>query len=63
VTPVDCIDLACEVVVDEPHLRAILVDFGDKEVWVPRSIIKSEIEDDEVVIVIPEWFAKQEGLI
>lgn len=36
--------------------KAILVDVGDREVWVPKSI--ADI-DDEGIIRTPIWFAKK----
>lgn len=47
---------------------AILVRVQDDlEVWIPQSLIHddSEVweEGDEGVLIIPEWFASQRGLI
>lgn len=39
--------------------KAILVDVGDRLVWVPKSI--TEI-DDSGVIFAPVWFAKKNGI-
>lgn len=48
-------------------LRAILVDDGDQEVWLPASQIDMEsIEhnrDGTVTLMIPEWLASEKGLI
>lgn len=46
--------------------RAVLVNDGIKEIWVPFSLIedldKSNIEKISE-ITVPEWFALKEGLI
>ena len=46
--------------------RAIKVDFGDEIHWLPKSQIKFEEDcktDDGVRLEIPEWLAKEKGLI
>jgi hypothetical protein len=47
---------------------AFIVDTGDDEVGIPRSLIdEDESEIDEVgdtgVLLVEEWFAVQEGLV
>ena len=39
--------------------KAILVDVGDRHVWVPKSIISI---DEAGVIFAPFWFAKKNGI-
>lgn len=39
--------------------KAILVDVGDRMVWVPKSITTI---DDNGVIFAPFWFAKKNGI-
>lgn len=47
-------------------ILVILEDDGDKEVWIPKSVIHddSEIWKDEQSgeLVVKTWFAEQEGL-
>lgn len=57
------------VVVDEVMKRtakALLFLIDGEEVWVPISLIEDEatigMGDTEVVVAIPLWFAKKEGL-
>lgn len=50
------------VLVDRDDLKAILFQIGDQEVWIPRSLIEDQWEEDKQV-EIPLWFAMQEGLI
>ena len=40
-----------------------LISDGDKEVWVPMSLIANDDPVEEGYIEIPEWYARQEGLI
>lgn len=46
---------------------AFLVFDGDKEVWVPKSLIEEpddlKISDKCQEISVPVWFAEREGLI
>lgn len=49
-----------------PSGSAILFWDGDKEVWLPCSQIEDEtvLEDGKTVeLLIPEWLAKDKGLI
>ena len=41
--------------------KAWLIDFGDKEVWIPKSQIEVDLVDD--VVTMPEWLAKDKGFI
>ena len=48
--------------------RAILVDVGDRRNhWIPKSLIHDDSEvwklGQSGELVVPEWFALQEGLI
>jgi hypothetical protein len=49
------------------HSGAILVFDGANEIWVPNSLVLSREpvpgHDGNYTIVIPEWFAKKEGII
>ena len=60
----DEIELAC--IVKHATEKALLVDLGDREQWIPRSVLQdgTDVEDkgDEGVVVLPAWFAKKEGL-
>lgn len=45
---------------------AHLFSDGDSEAWLPRALIQSMDEADEedtFVVTIPEWLAKDRGLI
>lgn len=70
VTKSDLIDIACKVVRNESHEKSIAVVDGTEEIyngkkqpkwfWVPRS--QCEINDDGTV-TMPEWIARDKGLI
>ena len=52
-------------------LKAVLIDIGGDEFWVPRSCIHGGDEiripsldsGDEVTLKIFQWFAEKEGLL
>lgn len=52
-------------VVKHETARAILLDTGDEEVWIPKSQVlgQEEIEDGITELQIPEWLAMDKGLI
>ena len=42
---------------------AILFYDGDREVWIPKSLLEDRtVYSDEVEIVIPRWFAEEKEL-
>jgi hypothetical protein len=47
--------------------KALLVKVDDKQLWVPKSVIKglSEIrkKGDEGVLIVAQWFAEKENLV
>ena len=58
-----------EVAVTFKHItnHAVLVNDGDKDVWLPLSQVEYDFRDTEpgeaIEIVVPEWIAKNKGLI
>jgi hypothetical protein len=50
-----------EIVRDHPNDDAILVRIDGREIWIPRSLIKNDYENDELAEV-PWWWVKQNGL-
>ena len=52
-----------EIEYDECCFRtdnALLFVIEEDEHWIPRSVIQN---DDGKIITVPEWFAKERGLI
>jgi hypothetical protein len=45
--------------------RAVLMFDGTNEIWIPRSMIKGirRIRDYDYELVIPQWLAKEKGII
>ena len=48
-------------IIEETEL-ALLIDFGEHEVWIPKSQIV-EIDETSKSIIMYEWLAKKKGLI
>jgi hypothetical protein len=44
---------------------AILVDDGDRQVWLPKSLIRyrADVPAEAVEVEVPEWLAEREGLV
>lgn len=59
----DLIEIAVEVIAETP--KAMLINDGKFEVWIPRSQIKDYCEEKGKVtsIFITEWLATEKGLI
>lgn len=53
----DMIEIACEIVHETD--RAVLVNDGDIEVWLPLS----QVEVTDASVLLPEWLAEERGLI
>ncbi len=49
-------------VINQTTLSYFVSD-GDREVWVPMSLISNDDPIEDGHIEIPEWFAIQEGLV
>jgi hypothetical protein len=57
-------DVTVQVLRNHPNDNAVLIADGDKEVWIPRSMCElHHLKDDLYEMTLPEWKAKQEGLI
>jgi hypothetical protein len=41
--------------------RAFLIFDGSKEVWLPKALV--EHDEDDRTFAMPEWLAKEKGLI
>ncbi len=55
----DLVDIACEI--RRETEKAFLIFDGDKEVWIPKAI--GEWDQDSKTMAMPEWIAKDKGLI
>ena len=60
----ELVEIEAEIV----HLtdNAVLVEVGETETWIPKSVIVDDLESaspgDQVTLEIAEWFAEKEGL-
>ena len=61
----DKVEIGCVIKAETD--KAILCDFGDKEVWIPLSQVDDDSEiwkvGEEGTLVVSEWIATQKGLI
>jgi hypothetical protein len=55
----DLVDVAGELRRETP--KAMLVFDGTKEVWLPKALV--EYDADDHTFAMPEWLAKEKGLI
>ncbi len=55
----DLVDIACEIRLETD--KAFLIFDGAKEAWIPKSI--GEWDCDAKTMAMPEWIAKDKGLI
>ena len=56
----------CQAIDTSPNRKNLLIDADGKQVWIPYSQIERTIRDEDTyvcAIIIPEWLAKQRGLI
>ena len=61
-------DVDISVEVKHETKAAVLVTDGDKEVWLPKSLIKegfelTYIKDKVIELTLPEWLCLKNGLI
>jgi len=63
------VDLGDEAIVVHATAKALLLDLDGEEHWIPRSVLRkgSTVGDcaigEQGCVVLPEWFAKKEGLV
>lgn len=57
----DIVDLEYDrIKIDDARHKAVLFQFGKKEVWLPRALI--EIDTDAKTVTLPVWKAELEGI-
>jgi hypothetical protein len=49
-----------EIRVDDDRHKSILFLIGDREVWLPRSLV--EVNEDDKTVRVPQWKVELEGL-
>lgn len=58
----DLVDVEYDrIKIDDERYKAILFQFGRKEVWLPRRFI--EVDPDAETVACPEWLAQEKGII
>lgn len=58
----ETVTLAYERVVRETSKALCIAMHGDRETWIPKSVIR-EHEEAAGTLDVPEWFAVKEGLV
>jgi hypothetical protein len=57
----------CDVAVQLKHEtpKAYLVNDGANDVWLPKSMVELDDSggDDNAIVTMPEWLARDKGLI
>ena len=43
--------------------KAVLVDHGGDECWLPKSLIEIEQDGKAHIVTLPEWLAQEKGMI
>ncbi|MCB1460939.1 MAG: hypothetical protein KDJ90_00570 [Nitratireductor sp.] len=72
----DLVDINCRVVSDDPSKKAIAIADGTEEddprhegrkrekwFWLPRSQVEAIVFGTGHIVTMPEWLAKEKGLI
>ncbi|WP_299085149.1 hypothetical protein [uncultured Paraglaciecola sp.] len=55
------VDIEC--IVKHKTDRAVLIDDGDTEAWLPLAHAEVETRGRHALVTIPEWLAQEKGLI
>ena len=60
------VEIACQVRFKTD--RAVLIHDGTREVWIPHSMIEDPEPEamnvgEHITLLIPEWIAKEKGLL
>ena len=57
------VDIDCVILRESPSGQAYLIDAGNHEnpVWVPKSLV--EYDENDGTMAMPEWLAREKGLI
>ena len=57
----DLVDI--EVVIKIETAKAVLVNDGKRDVWLPLSQVEMERDDEKTFVTMPEWLAIDKGLV
>jgi hypothetical protein len=55
----------CDIAAELRHEtdRAYLIFDGSKQVWLPKSMVEHSDHDGADIFTMPEWLAKEKGLL
>lgn len=57
----DMVEIEFDQIVKETEAGGILIDFGEKKIWLPKEPL--DLRDWSNIVGIPRWLAEQKGLI
>jgi hypothetical protein len=57
----DLVDI--EVVIKIETAKAVLVNDGKRDVWLPLSQVEMERDNEKTFVTMPEWLAIDKGLV
>jgi hypothetical protein len=58
----DPIQIAC--MIKHQTESALLIDNGDQECWLPKSVVEVDrLGDESAIVSVPKWLASRRGLI
>jgi len=57
----DLVDI--EVVIKIETAKAVLVNDGKRDVWLPLSQVEMERDSEKTFVTMPEWLAIDSGLV
>ena len=56
----------CAEIIKETDAAFLISDDGDKEVWIPKSLVETDQDGgpgDTIIFTMPEWLAIKNGFV
>ena len=57
----EMIEMEFDQIIKETENGGILIDFGDKKVWLPKEPL--DLKSWSQIVRVPHWLAEKKGLI
>jgi hypothetical protein len=56
--------LAIDCTIEHQTKKAVLIDDGTQQIWLPKSVVEIDrSEDGKAVVYVPTWLANERELI